>query len=313
MTKPSKELKDLIDLSAEELSQQHFDYLAVGIIDFNRKKIQSFELSKKNLSFESEVSSPYLFDLASLTKPLFLNLLYLTFPQKFSDEMMLLLEHRGGLPAWARLSKSNWREKVCSFEIKKSATEYSDLSALRLMLELEAQLGESLLLESCKKIWHPGLQFWIELENFWQCPPTGMRQREEIRGVVHDDNAYNIGGVCSHAGLFSDVESLGKTLINIDEKFNLVDLMSKKIKGEQRFILGWDRVLDQEKSLAGRGCSNKTFGHLGFSGTSIWIDCETKMGQIILTNGTQNYWYDRAGLNNLRKKIGSFIWESHWD
>jgi len=312
MAGPSVELENLRKLSTQLLAGQNFDYLAVAVIDFNRSKLQSFELNNQIDRNDAKVLSPFVFDLASLTKPLMLNLCYLMHPQAFTPDLLLLLEHRGGLPSWGRLSKKNWREVIASFPIKESVVEYSDFSALRLMLELESKFSGSFL-QHCKTGWHEGVQFWTELTNTAHCLPTGMRGGAEIRGQVHDDNAFNISTICSHAGLFSDVHSLGKTLININDKFNLLALIKPKLVGAQRFVLGWDRALDLENTLAGQGCSNKTFGHLGFTGTSIWIDGSRGLGHIILSNATQNYWYDRSGLNTLRRSIGSFIWNNKWN
>ena len=77
-----------------------------------------------------------------------------------------------------------------------------------------------------------------------------------------------------------------------------------------RFVNGWDTVdiNNGKESLAGRGCGPFTFGHLGFTGTSIWIDSEKRIGFIILTNATRDFWYERTRLNDLRKEIGRFIW-----
>jgi CubicO group peptidase (beta-lactamase class C family) len=67
--------------------------------------------------------------------------------------------------------------------------------------------------------------------------------------------------------------------------------------------------MDKANTLAGLGCSENTFGHLGFTGTSFWIDLEKARGAVILTNATQSYWYERSGLTNLRKTIGEAIWK----
>ena len=80
-------------------------------------------------------------------------------------------------------------------------------------------------------------------------------------------------------------------------------------KTDDRFILGFDRVTDPENTLAGKGASLNTFGHLGFTGTSFWIDLEKMKGSVILTNATQTYWYERSGLAQLRKALGSAIWK----
>ena len=79
-------------------------------------------------------------------------------------------------------------------------------------------------------------------------------------------------------------------------------------KNEDRFIVGFDHVMDPQNTLAGAGASIKTFGHLGFTGTSFWIDTTKDKGAIILTNATKTYWYERSGLTLLRKTLGEKIW-----
>ena len=68
---------------------------------------------------------------------------------------------------------------------------------------------------------------------------------------------------------------------------------------------------EMKKTLAGDGCSPHTFGHLGFTGTSIWVDCEKSLGVITLTNATKKFWFERDGLNNIRRSIGSFVWKNY--
>ena len=83
----------------------------------------------------------------------------------------------------------------------------------------------------------------------------------------------------------------------------------KSHKNEDRFIMGFDHVMDPDNTLAGVGSTTKTFGHLGFTGTSFWINPETNIGAVILTNATQTYWYERSGLIKLRKELGTAIWK----
>jgi len=77
-----------------------------------------------------------------------------------------------------------------------------------------------------------------------------------------------------------------------------------------RYLLGWDTVKDNSNTLAGIGAPQNTFGHLGFTGTSIWIDATSGWGWLLLTNGTKKYWYNRDQLNSLRKNIGQILWKS---
>ena len=55
-------------------------------------------------------------------------------------------------------------------------------------------------------------------------------------------------------------------------------------------------------------CSDKTIGHLGFTGTSFWVDCEKGMGNIILSNATRDGWYQKNELNELRRALGNYTW-----
>lgn len=111
---------------------------------------------------------------------------------------------------------------------------------------------------------------------------------------VHDDNTYAMGGVAGHAGLFS----------SIDDVERLVSVLSACYRGEHSFLpaeivrefwtrqenvpgstwcLGWDAPSPQHSS-AGELFSPHSVGHLGFTGTSIWIDLEKQVHVIVLSN-----------------------------
>ncbi|OFZ74149.1 MAG: hypothetical protein A2504_14880 [Bdellovibrionales bacterium RIFOXYD12_FULL_39_22] len=291
----------------KELAKQKFDCLAVGAFDLNSAEIFFFELTK-NKSYLN--TSPIYFDLASLTKPLTLGVLYLENEKIFDEEMLLLLEHRAGLPAHGRLAKSEWRDFISSYAIKATTTTYSDFSALRLMLELEKKLGVNLK-KRCETYWDQELLYWKDLSPGKNCAVTGLRGGREITAVVHDDNAFVLDEFVVHAGLFATVEGLCKTLININKKLNLqkkiLDVLATKKEG--RFVRGWD-IATGETSLAGPGFVGPTIGHLGFTGTSLWIDLKSGKGYALLTNYTQYANYERMALNKLRREVGSFIWNN---
>jgi CubicO group peptidase (beta-lactamase class C family) len=117
-------------------------------------------------------------------------------------------------------------------------------------------------------------------------PPRGY----PLRGEVHDENAYALGGVAGHAGLFSTVSDLSifaqmmlnggsysGTRIIAD---STVQLFTRRAAGTR--ALGWD-------TCAGSfGCGQymgaESYGHTGFTGTSLWIDPEREMFVILLTN-----------------------------
>lgn len=116
-----------------------------------------------------------------------------------------------------------------------------------------------------------------------------------IVGEVHDENAYSLGGISGHAGLFSNINDLSifvKMLIN-NGLYNKQRILSsltveRMIQNftedlNQNRALGWD-LRSNFRSSGGVLLSDRSYGHTGFTGTSIWIDPELKLGIILLTN-----------------------------
>lgn len=139
-----------------------------------------------------------------------------------------------------------------------------------------------------------------EDDNFWR-----MRL---LQGEVHDERAFMLGGVAGHAGLFSTVDDLSHfaLMMNNNGMFKGKRILSSKIIDEWTTKqsnqsdrgLGWDTKALEGYSSAGIKFSNKSFGHTGFTGTSIWIDKETKLFAILLTN--------RVHPTRANKKISKF-------
>ena len=300
-------MENLKNLTFDLIGKQHFDSIAVSVIDFKSKSFESFEISADVFS-----SKPYLyFDLASVTKPLTNSAVRLKYPEIFDAKMMLLLNHKAGLPVGGLLSKKTWKEELWAYDIIESPTLYSDYSSLRCMLEIEKK-SEKKLEELCSYYFDKELLHWKNLPADSFSPECGIRNKKIVCGEVHDNNCFNINEFISHAGLFATVGGLSRSLLNLDQQVNLNEQMGKLLPNsneDERYILGFDRVLDTENTLAGKGCSARTFGHLGFTGTSFWIDLEKMRGAVILTNATQSYWYERSGLATLRKAIGEAIWK----
>ena len=294
---------NLIELCRQELVGQDFGDLAVSVLDFSKGTFDFIEIYEDN-------SSKKYFDLASVTKPMTLAASYIIQPEIFTQEMKLLLNHRAGLFSWGRLSNSNWKEQLLSYPINQSETLYSDFSALRLMLEIE-KINKRPLYDTVSIFWDKELKSWIDLLPDDLVVTTGIRNNKQISGIVHDDNAFVIKQRVSHAGLFSTIQGLSQSLLNLNNQFKFIEKTLKEFKLHDgtRFLSGWDTA--QENSLAGRGCGKFTIGHLGFTGTSVWIDLERKIGLVILTNGTKKYWYAKESLNKLRRSIGTFIWSQY--
>jgi serine-type D-Ala-D-Ala carboxypeptidase len=117
------------------------------------------------------------------------------------------------------------------------------------------------------------------------CPWRGRT----LAGEVHDDNAWTMGGVAPHAGLFStasDVARVGAAWLSALDHDAWLDrglaaeAVSRRPLGRG---LGWD-LRSAEGSSAGRLMGPRTFGHLGFTGTSLWVDPDRRVSIALLTN-----------------------------
>jgi hypothetical protein len=302
-------VKDIIELSKNLISESNCDGVAVAVLDFSNHTYRSFENLNNEICVEK---SKIYFDYASLTKPLMNSFTYIA--NKLSDEeLYLLLNHRAGIPAWGLLPKHNWRDQILSYQLKKSTTEYSDFSALRYMLDFSKKTSKDFKNSVFENL-DPKIKFWLDMTGKELCLQNGYYNQKPNIGCVHDPNSYNIKDFTNHAGLFGTIESLAKTFLDFDKNFNLLEKVNDKInneKHEHRYVYGFDTVSDTENTLAGAGCSPNTFGHLGFTGTSVWIDPEQQLGHIILTNSTKEYWFDKEKLNIFRKTLGNLTWQKN--
>ncbi len=124
-----------------------------------------------------------------------------------------------------------------------------------------------------------------EIDNFWR--------NRLIEGEVHDETSSLLGGVAGHAGLFSTAEDLSKLCQMILDggeyngiqtiKSETINLFTKRYSSQSTRALGWD-TKSATRSSAGNKFSETSFGHTGFTGTSIWIDPERKLFVVFLTN-----------------------------
>jgi CubicO group peptidase (beta-lactamase class C family) len=117
-------------------------------------------------------------------------------------------------------------------------------------------------------------------------PPRGY----PLQGQVHDENAYALGGVAGHAGLFStaaDLSIFAQMMLNGGEYNGVrvvsdttVALFTRRAAGTR--ALGWDTADGDGGS--GKFLDSRAYGHTGYTGTSIWIDPERQMFVLLLTN-----------------------------
>ena len=121
---------------------------------------------------------------------------------------------------------------------------------------------------------------------------TARFRKRIIQGEVQDENASVLGGVAGHAGLFATAEDLatfahvllqgGPPLVR-PETLALFTRRETAPAGTSR-ALGWDTP--SSPSQSGKYFSARSFGHLGYTGTSLWIDPERQLSITLLTNRT---------------------------
>ena len=219
----------------------------------------------------------------------------------------MLLAHSSGLPAYERLFlRAKTREDLLQAAFITQLTsapgeraEYSDIGFIILGVILERLADESLDIFCQREIFGPlGMSHTTfnpapALKDL--IPPTADDrnfQRRVIQGEVQDENASVLGGVAGHAGLFSTSEDLAvfaHAMLNGGHPIlrpTTVDLFSRREsspEGTSR-AFGWDSP--SAPSQSGKYFSPRSFGHLGYTGTSLWIDPERQVSITLLTNRT---------------------------
>ena len=118
---------------------------------------------------------------------------------------------------------------------------------------------------------------------------------KKLYGLVHDDNCRVLGGVAGHAGLFGTIEGVLSLCVNIlkgySDKTTHPSFGNDTLRGvlERRNKSSWTLGFDSPSPLAsssGHYFSGKTVGHLGFTGTSFWIDLQQEICIVLLSNRT---------------------------
>ena len=226
-----------------------------------------------------------------------------------------LLAHSSGLPCCTELfrelgedldrdeARGRYLEHIAGTELAVARREraiYSDLGVLLLGEILERGSDRGLALQVEEEVLEP-----LGLIDTGYVPPEELRERiaptefdswrgRLPHGEVHDENTLALGGIAPHAGLFGtarDVAVLGQAMLNggvygerrlaDSETGALFTRRAELVPGSSR-ALGWDTPSDP--SSAGRYFSARSFGHTGFTGTSLWIDPELDLIVVLLTN-----------------------------
>lgn len=145
-------------------------------------------------------------------------------------------------------------------------------------------------------------------------------RKKIIRGEVHDENAFALGGYSGHAGLFGCAEELFTILNMLREHFyserqdffkpeTVQEFFRRQnIFDQSTWALGWDTP-SAEGSSAGRYFSPKSVGHLGFTGTSVWMDLDQDTMVIFLTNRVHRT-RDNTRIKLFRPRLHNLVMES---
>jgi len=221
--------------------------------------------------------------------------------------LRMLLAHSSGLPAYEKLFlRARTREQLlqAAFTTPLAAApgdraEYSDIGFIILGVILERLADEPLDTFCQREIFGPlGMTqttFNPAPAMKASIPPTADDRTFRLRiiqGEVQDENASVLGGVAGHASLFSSAEDLAifaHALLNAGHPIlrpATVAIFTQRQyapEGTSR-ALGWDTP--SAPSQSGKCFSSRSFGHLGYTGTSLWIDPDRQLSVTLLTNRT---------------------------
>jgi CubicO group peptidase (beta-lactamase class C family) len=216
-----------------------------------------------------------------------------------------LLAHCSGLPSWRPLFKE--RKGRTEFEaaissqpleyVPRSQSIYSDLDFMLLGFMLESGRGLSDRFTTLLAQMGAAEDIQFNPSPLWSAR-TAPTENDPWRGrllvgEVHDENAWALGGVAGHAGLFGTAGAVGACArhlmqvlagrVGIVTRSTLETFVSRRsdVPGSSR-ALGWDTMLST--SSCGTKMSARAFGHTGFTGTSLWIDPELDVYVVLLTN-----------------------------
>jgi len=245
---------------------------------------------------------------------------------KDSVTLRHLFTHSAGMHWWADLwNQAKNREEALKYiyQLPLDYTPgdsmiYSDLGIIMIGEVIETVTGKSIDELAAELIYQP-----MGMNNTMYNPPKsllsriapteigGSMNRGLIHGDVHDENTYFFNGISTHAGIFStteDLAALAQMLINggIYRHHRFFSPQTVKYWASRQNIpigsgraLGWDTPAD-EKSSAGDYFSKGSFGHLGFTGTSLWVDPKRKIAIVLLTNRVHPT-RERGGIYQVRR------------
>jgi serine-type D-Ala-D-Ala carboxypeptidase len=238
-------------------------------------------------------------------------------PDKQALTLASLLTHRSGLPAWRPFyqqalaapapARPTLLERLAAATPLEyppdTATLYSDLGFMLLKAVVESLSGETLDRFCRESVYLPLGLAWLGFNPLrrpgggrlsFAATEPGLIPGRPLAGAVHDENAWGAGGVAGHAGLFGPGREVFQLVASLYRAYGgervgpltpaAVQLFCTVPTGAHR-ALGFDTPgADPGGRAAGRYFSSLSVGHLGFTGTSFWLDLKTGQMVVLLTN-----------------------------
>lgn len=244
--------------------------------------------------------------------------------------LAMLLSHCSGLPGYEKLFlRCKTRDELVAAAASTPLTyspgersEYSDLGFILLGEILARIAGEALPQFTRREIFTP-----LGMTSAMYCPPLELRSQippaqddrefrhRIIQGEVDDENTSVMGGIAGHAGLFSnayDLALLAECMLRggapILYPETILHFTTRQLSpAGTSFALGWDTP--SQPSQSGHLLSTSAYGHLGYTGTSLWIDPERRLSITLLTNRTWPHRESQA-IKKLRPQVHDALVES---
>jgi CubicO group peptidase (beta-lactamase class C family) len=180
---------------------------------------------------------------------------------------------------------------------------YSDINFMLLGIAVERITGKPLIEQPLP----PG-GFTFRPDPF-QCAATERCtwRGRVIRGEVHDENAFALGGASGHAGLFGNVDAVldfARSLLD-GSALSRESLQAIRTRESDKRTVGWEGSYPGWHG--GDACSSATIGHTGFTGTGLWVDFERGIAWSLLTNRVHPSRHKDSGILALRRATGERV------
>ncbi|MCX7378979.1 MAG: serine hydrolase [Alphaproteobacteria bacterium] len=183
---------------------------------------------------------------------------------------------------------------------------YSDNNFLLLGIAIERLTGLTL----AEQALPPGFTFRPDPADCAATERCSWRGRV-MRGEVHDENAFAMGGAAGHAGLFGTAAALLGFARAMMEDGLLSPASIAALRTEQNVIQGVRRGLGWQLATpgwpAGDRCPASVIGHTGFTGTGLWIDLDRRRAWVLLTNRVHPSRHTESGIVALRRAVGDAL------